>query len=149
MDVFWFYDAEEILPIFDRSQFDEGVLLYTDGDVGFLGSVANYIRQKRHGDYTFFNRNFHVEPTNICVFDCKFCSYSRLLKQKEGSWEMSAEQMLDIVRSYKDQPVTEVHIVGGVHPKLGLQFFADLLSKVKEISVCSGASVSPPNRSPT
>lgn len=69
----------------------------------------------------------------MCVFDCKFCSYSRLLKQKEGSWEMSAEQMLDIVRSYKGKPVTEVHIVGGVHPKLGLDFFADLLSKVRAI----------------
>jgi aminodeoxyfutalosine synthase len=117
----------------ERISFDEGVTLYTDGDVGFLGSVANYIRQKRHGDYTYFNKNFHVEPTNICVFDCKFCSYSRLLKQKEGSWEMSAEQMLDIVRSYKDKPVTEVHIVGGVHPKLGLQFFADLLAQVRVI----------------
>lgn len=117
----------------ERISVEEGVTLYREGEIGFLGSVANYIRQQKHGDYTYFNRNFHVEPTNICVFDCKFCSYSRLLKQKEGSWEMSAEQMLDIVRSYKGKPVTEVHIVGGVHPKLGLDFFADLLSKVKEI----------------
>ena len=69
----------------------------------------------------------------MCVFDCKFCSYSRLLKQKEGSWEMNAAQMLAIVQSYKGKPVTEVHIVGGVHPKLGLDFFADLLSKVREL----------------
>jgi aminodeoxyfutalosine synthase len=117
----------------ERISVEEGIALYREGEVGFLGSVANFIRQKKHGDYTYFNRNFHVEPTNICVFDCKFCSYSRLLKQKEGSWEMSAEQMLDIVRSYKGKPVTEVHIVGGVHPKLGLIFFADLLSKVREI----------------
>ncbi|MDQ3109353.1 MAG: aminofutalosine synthase MqnE [Bacteroidota bacterium] len=117
----------------ERISTEEGLALYREGEIGFLGSVANYIRQQKHGDYTYFNRNFHVEPTNICVFDCKFCSYSRLLKQKEGSWEMSAEQMLDIVRSYKGKPVTEVHIVGGVHPKLGVDFFADLLSKVKEI----------------
>jgi aminodeoxyfutalosine synthase len=117
----------------ERISFDEGVQLYRDGEIGFLGSVANYIRQQKHGDYTYFNRNFHIEPTNICVFDCKFCSYSRLLKQKDGAWEMSAEQMLDIVRSYKDSPVTEVHIVGGVHPKLGLDFFADLLKNVKTI----------------
>ncbi|CAN5764400.1 aminofutalosine synthase MqnE [soil metagenome] len=116
-----------------RISVEEGIMLYREGEIGFLGSVANYIRQQKHGDYTYFNRNFHVEPTNICVFDCKFCSYSRLLKQKDGSWEMSAEQMLTIVRSYKDKPVTEVHIVGGVHPKLGLDFFGDLLSKVKEI----------------
>jgi aminodeoxyfutalosine synthase len=117
----------------ERISVEEGITLYREGEIGFLGSVANHIRQQKHGDYTYFNRNFHVEPTNICVFDCKFCSYSRLLKQKEGSWEMSAEQMLDIVRSYRGKPVTEVHIVGGVHPKLGLQFFADLLAKVKEI----------------
>lgn len=117
----------------ERISVEDGVTLFKEGEVGFVGALANYIREKKHGDYTYFNRNFHIEPTNICVFDCKFCSYSRLLKQKEGSWEMSAEQMLDIVRSYKGKPVTEVHIVGGVHPKLGLDFFGDLLMKVYEI----------------
>ncbi|MGL5892025.1 MAG: aminofutalosine synthase MqnE [Bacteroidia bacterium] len=109
----------------------EGELLYTDADLGFVGSLANHIRQQRHGDYTYFNRNFHIEPTNICVYDCKFCSYSRLLKQKEGAWELSAEQMLDMVRKYDGQPITEVHIVGGVHPKMGLDFFANLLRDIK------------------
>jgi aminodeoxyfutalosine synthase len=67
------------------------------------------------------------------VFDCKFCSYSRLLKQKEEGWELTIEQMLDIVRKYDGIPVTEVHIVGGVHPKMGLMYFAELIKKVKEI----------------
>ncbi|TND05555.1 MAG: radical SAM protein [Bacteroidetes bacterium] len=111
----------------------EGTRLYEEGSLGFLGGLANYIRQQRHDDKTFFNRNFHVEPTNICVFDCKFCSYSRLLKQKEGSWELNETQILDIVRSYDGKPVTEVHIVGGVHPKMGLQYFAELVSKIKAI----------------
>lgn len=109
----------------------EGITLFEKGSLGFLGSLANEVRQRLHGDKTFFNRNFHIEPTNICVFDCKFCSYSRLLKQKEGSWELSEQQMLDIVKKYDGQPVTEVHIVGGVHPKMGLQFFADVLKKIK------------------
>jgi aminodeoxyfutalosine synthase len=117
----------------ERISVGDGCTLYQEGEVGFLGTLANFVREKRHGDYTYFNRNFHVEPTNICVFDCKFCSYSRLLKQKEGSWEMNAAQMLAIVQSYKGKPVTEVHIVGGVHPKLGLDFFADLLAKVREL----------------
>jgi aminodeoxyfutalosine synthase len=112
---------------------EEGLTLYEEAEIGFVGILANFIREKKHGDLTFFNRNFHIEPTNICVFDCKFCSYSRLLKQKDGSWELSEEQMLDIVRKYKDQPVTEVHIVGGVHPKMGLSFFAGLLSKIKQM----------------
>lgn len=114
-----------------RISFEEGVYLYNHAELGFVGMLANYIREQKHGDKTFFNRNFHIEPTNICVFDCKFCSYSRLLKQKEGAWELSEQQMLDIVKKYDGQPVTEVHIVGGVHPKMGLQFFADIIKKIK------------------
>jgi aminodeoxyfutalosine synthase len=117
----------------ERISFEEGVLLYEEGSLGFVGSLANYIRNARHGDVTYFNRNFHIEPTNICVFDCKFCSYSRLLKHRHDAWEMSMEQMLNIVRSYEGQPVTEVHIVGGVHPKMGLEFFGELIRSIKTI----------------
>lgn len=111
----------------------EGLYLYENAELSFVGALANKIRQMRHGNFTYFNRNFHIEPTNICVYDCKFCSYSRLLKHKNDGWEMSEEQILDIVRSYADKPVTEVHIVGGVHPKMGLHYFASLIKKVKEI----------------
>ncbi len=119
--------------VFDgqRISNEDGIRLYEEAEIGFVGILANHIREKKHGNFTYFNRNFHIEPTNICVFDCKFCSYSRLLKQKDGSWELSEAQMLDIVKKYKDQPVTEVHIVGGVHPKMGLDFFAGLLSKIR------------------
>lgn len=117
----------------ERITFDEGVFLFEKGELGYLGSLANYVREKKNGNYVYFNRNFHVEPTNICVFDCKFCSYSRLLKQKEDGWELSEEEILDKVRSYDGKPVTEVHIVGGVHPKMGLMYFANLIKKIKEI----------------
>ncbi len=116
-----------------RLSIEEGLLLYEKGSLGFLGTLANYIRERRFGNKTFFNRNFHVEPTNLCVFTCKFCSYSRLLKQKEEGWVYSEEEILDIVREYKDKPVTEMHVVGGVLPQLSLQFFISLLKKVKEI----------------
>ena len=116
----------------ERINFNEGIRLF-NADVTFLGSLANYIRQERHGDKTYFNRNIHIEPTNICVFDCKFCSYSRLLKHKKEGWEASEEDILNKVREYKDQPITEVHIVGGVHPKMGLHYFASLIKKVKQI----------------
>ena len=76
-----------------RILFNEGVRLF-DADLSFLGSLANYIRQEKHGDKTYFNRNIHIEPTNICVFDCKFCSYSRLLKHKQEGWEASEEDIL-------------------------------------------------------
>jgi aminodeoxyfutalosine synthase len=112
---------------------EEGLYLYEHAEIGYLGVLANYVREKKNQNFTYFNRNFHVEPTNICVYDCKFCSYSRLLKQKDGAWQLNETEMLDIIRSYDGQPVTEVHIVGGVHPKLGLTFFGDLIKKVKAI----------------
>lgn len=112
---------------------NEGLYLYEHAEIGFLGWLANLVRERKNGLYTYFNRNFHVEPTNICVYDCKFCSYSRLLKNKEEGWELSEEQILEKVRSYDGIPVTEVHIVGGVHPKMGLHYFASLIKKVKEI----------------
>lgn len=117
----------------ERISFDEGVYLYEHGDLSLLGTLANHVRESLHGDTVYFNRNFHVEPTNICVFDCKFCSYSRLLKQKNEGWEMTEEQILEKVHSYEGKPITEVHIVGGVHPKMGLHYFASLIRKVKEI----------------
>ncbi len=110
---------------------DEALQLYQKGEIGFLGALANTIRERRFGNKTFFNRNFHIEPTNVCVYSCKFCSYSRLYKNKEDGWELSIDDMMNIVKKYDGIPITEVHIVGGVHPKLNLDFFCDLLQKIK------------------
>jgi aminodeoxyfutalosine synthase len=110
---------------------EDGLLLFEKGELGFLGSLANEISTRLHGNKVYFNRNFHIEPTNVCVFTCNFCSYSRQYKHRDEGWEMGIEQMLDIVRRYDGQPVTEVHIVGGVHPKMNLEFFCELLSKIK------------------
>ena len=115
----------------ERITFDEGVLLYEKGELGYLGVLANYIREKRHGDHTFFNRNFHIEPTNVCVYDCKFCSYSRLIKERAEGWEMKVEGMMDIVKKYDNEAVTEVHITGGVVPKQNLEFYADFFRRCK------------------
>ena len=115
----------------ERISDEDGLLLFEKGSLPFLGSLANHIREKKHGDITYFNRNFHIEPTNVCVFTCNFCSYSRLYANREQGWELSAKQMLHMVQKYDDQPVTEVHIVGGVHPKMNLEFFADVLRKIK------------------
>ena len=111
---------------------EECLLLFEKASLGFVGSLANQIREKLHGDTTYFNRNFHIEPTNVCVFSCNFCSYSRLYAHRDEGWELTMQQMLDIVKKYDGKPVTEVHIVGGVHPKMNLEFFAELLRKIKE-----------------
>ena len=110
---------------------EEGLMLFEKGSLSTLGAMANYIRERKHGNNTYFNRNFHIEPTNVCVFSCKFCSYSRLYSKREEGWELSIDEMLDKVKAYDGQPITEVHIVGGVHPKMDIHFFAELLSKIK------------------
>ncbi len=115
----------------ERISFEEGVTLFEKAALPYVGALANWKRNELHGDLTYFNRNFHIEPTNVCVFSCKFCSYSKLYAHKEEGWELTIDQMMDIVRSYDGKPVTEVHIVGGVHPKLTLAFFLDLMRAIK------------------
>src|SRR5690606_17721176 len=116
----------------ERITFEEGVTLYELGELGYLGILANYIREQKNGNYTYFNRNFHIEPTNLCVYDCKFCSYSRLIKQRDEGWEATMEDMLATIKKYDNEPVTEVHIVGGVLPQYNMQFYTDLFSAIKK-----------------
>ena len=123
--------AEKIIAK-ERISEQDGLLLFERGSLSFLGSLANAVRERIHGDATYFNRNFHIEPTNVCVFACKFCSYSRLYAHREEGWELSIDQMLDIVKKYDGKPITEVHIVGGVHPKMNLQYFCELLRAIKK-----------------
>jgi aminodeoxyfutalosine synthase len=115
----------------ERINFQDGVTLFEKGSLAFLGTLANWVREQKHGNKTYFNRNFHIEPTNVCVFSCAFCAYSRLYANREEGWELSIEQMMHIVKSYDGKPVTEVHIVGGVHPKMNLAFFIELLQTIK------------------
>lgn len=115
----------------ERITDEDALLLFEKGSLAFLGSLANSVRERLHGDTTYFNRNFHIEPTNVCVFSCHFCSYSRVYAHRDEGWELSLQQMMDIVKSYDGKPVTEVHIVGGVHPKMNLEFFAELMRTIK------------------
>ena len=114
-----------------RLSFNEGVYLFEKASLPYVGALANWKRESLLGDKSYFNKNFHIEPTNVCVFSCKFCSYSKLYAHKEEGWELTIDQMMDIVKSYDGKPVTEVHIVGGVHPKLTLEFFLELMRTIK------------------
>ena len=115
----------------ERLSFNEGVYLFEKASLPYVGALANWKRESLHGNKTYFNKNFHIEPTNVCVFSCKFCSYSKLYAHKEEGWELTIDQMMDIAKSYDGKPVTEVHIVGGVHPKLTLEFFLELMRTIK------------------
>ena len=119
----------------ERITSEEGIYLFYNAELSHLGTLANYIREKKHGNKTYFNKNFHIEPTNICVFDCKFCSYSRFLREKDeyDAWELSEEDIYDAIKNYEGKDITEVHIVGGVHPKMGLAYFKNLIENIKQI----------------
>jgi aminodeoxyfutalosine synthase len=115
----------------ERISDEDCLYLYENAPLGYLGVIANYIRERKNGNYTYFNRNFHVEPTNVCVYTCTFCAYSRLIKQREEGWELNIEQILDNIKKYDSKPVTEVHITGGVVPKQDFAFYTELFRNIK------------------
>ncbi|MEZ4774425.1 MAG: aminofutalosine synthase MqnE [Bacteroidia bacterium] len=116
----------------ERISDEDCLFLYENSDLSFLGILASHVRHRKQGKKTYFNRNFHIEPTNVCIYTCSFCSYSRRIKKREDGWELSLEEIMQIVRRYDGKPVTEVHIVGGVLPQYNLQFYVDLFRKIKE-----------------
>ncbi|HOZ83207.1 MAG TPA: aminofutalosine synthase MqnE [Bacteroidia bacterium] len=113
---------------------EEGIILYEKGELGFLGSLATLVRNRKNKNFTYFNKNIHIEPTNVCIFSCRFCSYSKDYKHREDGWELTIDEMLNKVRAYPSGSITEVHVVGGVHPKMDLHYFAGLLKEIKNIN---------------
>ncbi|MDZ4710627.1 MAG: CofH family radical SAM protein [Saprospiraceae bacterium] len=111
----------------------EGLYLFEKVDLGLLAAMANWIREKKHGQQTYFNKNIHIEPTNVCIYTCKFCSYSRLIKHRSEGWEYTKEDMLKILAEKVPQEITEVHIVGGVLPQYDLAFYVDLFRSIKKL----------------
>ncbi|HUR31660.1 MAG TPA: aminofutalosine synthase MqnE [Saprospiraceae bacterium] len=111
---------------------EDALVLFKDAPLSFLSMMADVVRTRKNGNKTFFNRNFHIEPTNVCIYTCKFCSYSRLIKERKDGWEYTMDDMLNIVKKYDGKPVTEVHIVGGVLPQYDLDFYCTLFKKIKE-----------------
>lgn len=107
---------------------EEGVLLFEQGNLGFLGMLADIVRQRKNGDDAYFIRNFHIEPTNICVNKCKFCSYSHHFSKTQ--WELTVDEILGKVNAQEDN-VPELHITGAVHPDRDIFYYGDLLVKIK------------------
>jgi len=108
----------------------EGLLLFKEAELPLIAVLASFVRKKKNGNSAFFNHNFHVEPTNKCIYNCRFCSYHKRDGDPE-SWEFNHDEILEIVKKFDSKPVTEVHIVGGVHPSHDLHYWADLVKKIK------------------
>lgn len=111
---------------------EDAVFLYHSDNIPYLAAMADYVRTKFHGKKTYFNRNFHIEPTNICIYTCTFCAFARR-PGEEGGWEYSLEEIENQVRKYDGVPITEVHIVGGVHPKRGVDYYGEMIQRIKAI----------------
>jgi aminodeoxyfutalosine synthase len=110
---------------------EEGLLLFKKADLSFLGLLAGVVRRKHNGNFAYFNHNFHIEPTNKCIYNCRFCSYHKQEGDPE-SWEYSQDEMLEIVKRFDNKNVTEVHIVGGVHPSYDLHYWGSLIKRIKD-----------------
>jgi len=116
----------------ERISTDDGERLFRDASLPFLAVLSDHVRHKINGKQVFFNRNIHLEPTNICVNHCAFCSYRRK-KGEEGCWEFGIDELVRMAESHALSGITEIHIVGGVHPDRDVYFYADLIREIKKI----------------
>ena len=126
-------DIAEKLDAATRLSYDDGVRLFECGDTLAIGWLANREREKRHAGLTYYNYNIRLEATNVCVANCLFCSFARLKPGDEGSYTMSLEQAWDKLRQRASQPLTEVHVVNGLHPDLPFDYYTELLRGFKRI----------------
>src|SRR5437016_946815 len=108
----------------------DGVALYSSRDIHGIGRLANFVREKLHGDRTYYNRNRHINYTNVCALSCKFCSFYRK-RGEEGAYEMPVEQVVATAKKAWDSGATEVHIVGGLHPWLKFDYYLDMLRGIR------------------
>lgn len=115
-----------------RLTFSEALELWKEAPLWQLSQLALRVKREKSGDKVYYNRNFHLEPTNVCQFECKFCSYRRG-EGEEGSWDYTMDEVLDIVRQRKDSGATEIHIVGGVHPTHDLYYYTEMIRRIKQI----------------
>lgn len=115
-----------------RLSSQEALTLWHDAPLWRLAEVAVEKKRSVSADKVFYNKNFHIEPTNLCVFNCKFCSYRRT-KGSPEAWDYTMEEIEALVRSYKGKGATEMHIVGGVHPEHGIEYYCDMIRRVKQI----------------
>ncbi len=126
-------DIDEKLRAGVRLDLADGVRLFETPDLLAVGWLANRERERRHGPRTFYNFNIRLEATNVCVAGCLFCSFARLKPGDPGAYTMSLEQAWDKLRQRAAQPLTEIHVVNGLHPDLPWSYYLELLRGFKRI----------------
>jgi aminodeoxyfutalosine synthase len=116
-----------------RLSFDDGVRLFQSRELMAVGALSNLVRERRHGNVAYFARNMHLNPTNVCTVDCKFCGFYRPYRERDKGWTWDLDRCLHEVRQGLSEPLTEVHIVGGHNPDYPYDFYLDLIRGIKEI----------------
>src|SRR5437763_4021019 len=130
-------DDSRLAPIYKkvlagtRLDADDALALYRTADILAVGWLANDVRERMHGDKTYFNVNRHINPTNVCIAACRLCAFGRK-KDSPGAYTMALDEAFETAASGYSEAVTEFHIVGGLHPDLPFQYFLDLVSGLKE-----------------
>ena len=117
----------------ERLTFDEGVALYESTDITGVGFIANHVRERFNGNIAYYNINQHIDYSNVCILHarCHFCAFARKNMQTEGAWEMSVDEFLDKAMYSIEHGCTEIHSVGGLHPKLPFDYYLDIIRGVK------------------
>ena len=116
----------------ERISREESLVLLETGDIFLLGELANTIRERKNGQYTSYNINVHLNPSNLCINGCSFCAFSR--KEGEpGAFDLSLEEIIAQIKAKVTARTTELHVVGGVHPYKGLDFYTAVLAAIKKL----------------
>jgi aminodeoxyfutalosine synthase len=129
---------KELFPIVDkvlegrRLSFEDGIKLFESSDLLTIGYLANYITEKKNGKYAYFVINRQINPTNVCVLDCKFCAFAQMDKNDPKAYELSIDQILEKVKYAVENGSTEVHIVGGLHPDWDFQKYLNIVSIINQ-----------------
>lgn len=123
-------DIAEKVHAQQRLSFEDGVRLFASGDLLAIGQMANLVRERINGDVTYYNVNRHLNYTNVCISDCAFCGFYRRVRHPEA-YEWSVEECVEIARKAYNEGARELHIVGGLHPRLQFDYYTNLLSELK------------------
>jgi aminodeoxyfutalosine synthase len=126
-------DIVEKVDACERLTLEDGVRLFECPDLLAVAWLANREREKRHGGRTYYNFNIRLEATNVCVASCLFCSFARIQPGDPGSYTLSLEQTWDKLRERAHQPLTEIHVVNGLHPDLPFEYYTEMLRGFKRI----------------
>lgn len=127
----WWQEIRDKVEAGERLSFEDGLRLYQSNDILAIGALADTVRRRLNGDKAFYIYNQHINYSNICVNRCRFCAFGKD-KGDPAAYEMSTEEIVGKIQKRRHEPITEVHIVGGIHPDLPYRYYVDMIREIKK-----------------